>query len=405
MMTNLSDSHVVKKFFKSRDGNFAILTALSLPVVIAFVGVAIDMSRLLNTRTQLQSAADSAALVASKAMADQGMTEAQAKVLALNFVNSQLALDNDLGGTLDKDNIDIVPTKVTNADGSGTFDVQVKLNLDVKMTAMTGLLGIESRPVSVNSAARTSTESTKSPLSMYLVLDRSGSMAWESSQYGSYEVQYECGYWGKWYWNGSYWTQDYYPKTCTKTVNGYLPKINTLKIAVSNLMAQLATADPESKYVRTGAVSYNSSRDTPQKLNWGTADTLAYVNALVADGGTDSSDAVKTARNKLNADSEDQAHEKKNGGKPTKYMVFMTDGENNYSSADNDTKKWCDKAKDDGTIIYTVAFMAPAAGKSLLSYCASDAAHYFDASNASDLIAAFNSIGAQATSKVSRLTQ
>lgn len=405
MMTNLSASHAVKQFFRSRDGNFAILTALSLPVVIAFVGVTIDMSRLLNTRTQLQSAADSAALVASKAMADQGMTEAQAKVLALNFVNSQLALDNDLGGTLDKNDIDIVPTKVTNADGSGTYDVQVKLNLDVKMTAMTGLLGIDSRPVSVNSAARTSTESTKSPLSMYLVLDRSGSMAWDSSQYGSYVVNYDCGYWGNWYWNGWRWTQDYYSKTCSKTVNGYLPKINTLKIAVSNLMAQLAAADPDTKYVRTGAVSYNGSMDTPLDLDWGTTATLAYVNALIAEGSTSSSDAVKTARNKLVANSEDAAHKKKNGGVPTKYMVFMTDGENSYSSDDATTKKWCDKAKKDGTIIYTVAFMAPAAGKALLSYCASDADHYFDASDAGDLIAAFNSIGAQATSKVSRLTQ
>jgi Flp pilus assembly protein TadG/uncharacterized protein YegL len=404
MMTNLSASHAVKQFFRSRDGNFAILTALSLPVVIAFVGVAIDMSRLLNTRTQLQSAADSAALVASKAMADQGMTEAQAKVLALNFVNSQLALDNDLGGTLDKNDIDIVPTKVTNADGSGTYDVQVKLNLDVKMTAMTGLLGIDSRPVSVNSGARTSTESTKSPLSMYLVLDRSGSMAWESSQYGSYEVQYDCGYTT---WEGSGWRkrQVYHPRTCTYTATGYMPKINALKLAVSNLMTQLATADPDEKYVRTGAVSYNSSMDTPLDLGWGTTKTLAYVNALIADGGTDSSQAVATAGEALDENSEDAAHKKKNGGKPQRYMVFMTDGENSDSRSDYPTKTACDDAKKDGVIIYTVAFMAPAAGKALLSYCASDADHYFDASDAGDLIAAFNSIGAQATSKVSRLTQ
>ncbi|MCQ2005473.1 vWA domain-containing protein [Rhizobium sp. NRK18] len=403
-MTNLSASHAVKQFFRSRDGNFAILTALSLPVVIAFVGVAIDMSRLLNTRTQLQSAADSAALVASKAMADQGMTEAQAKVLALNFVNSQLALDNDLGGTLDKDNIDIVPTKVTNADGSGTYDVQVKLNLDVKMTAMTGLLGIDSRPVSVNSAARTSTESTKSPLSMYLVLDRSGSMAWDTDQYGTYEVSYDCSYWtseGR----GRNKVWEYHPKTCTYSAIGYIPKIYALKQAVSNLMAQLAAADPEQKYVRTAAVSYNSDMDTPLDLDWGTAKTLAYVDTLIADGGTDSSQAVTTARNALHANSEDQAHKKKNGGVPVKYMVFMTDGENNDPKSDTKTKKECDDAKREGTIIYTVAFMAPAAGKALLSYCATDAAHYFDASNASDLIAAFNSIGAQATSKVSRLTQ
>ncbi|MGR6466900.1 vWA domain-containing protein [Rhizobium sp. PAMB 3182] len=405
MMTNLTSSHLAKRFFRSRDGNFAILTAFSLPVLIAFVGVAIDMSRLLNTRSQLQAAADSAALVASKAMADNGMTEEQAKVLALNFVNSQLALDDDLGGVLDEDDIDIVPTKATNADGTGTYKVQVTVDFDVKMTAMTGLLGIDSRPVAVNSVAETSTESTKSPLSMYLVLDRSGSMASSSSQYGTYVVSYDCSYWGSWYWNGWKWTRDYYSKTCTKTVTGYLPKIDALKLAVGNLMTQLTTADPDSQYVRTGAVSYNSSMDTALSLDWGTTATVAYVSALVADGGTDSSDAVKTARNNLSAGSEDTAHKKKNGGVPTKYMVFMTDGENNYSSADTATKKWCDKAKEDGIIIYTVAFMAPTAGKALLSYCATDAAHYFDASDASDLIAAFNSIGAQATAKVSRLTQ
>jgi hypothetical protein len=158
-------------------------------------------------------------------------------------------------------------------------------------------------------------------------------------------------------------------------------------------------------FVRTASVSYNSAMQTPVNLAWGTNNTKTYISNLQADGGTDSGLAFKTAYNAVSASSEDTLHMNKNGQVPSKYIVFMTDGDNNYSSADTETKKWCDSARLAGIEVYSVAFMAPSRGQALLSYCATTTAHYFKAEDADDLNAAFQYIGERATATATRLTQ
>ena len=49
--------------------------------------------------------------------------------------------------------------------------------------------------------------------------------------------------------------------------------------------------------------------------------------------------------------------------------------------------------------------MAPAKGKSLLSFCATDASSYYEASNMASLIGAFEAIAAKAAQSSSLLTQ
>ena len=56
---------------------------------------------------------------------------------------------------------------------------------------------------------------------------------------------------------------------------------------------------------------------------------------------------------------------------PRRHIVFMTDGDNNYTSADTETKATCETAKAAGVQIFSVAFMAPSKGQKLLQYCAS----------------------------------
>ncbi len=111
-------------------------------------------------------------------------------------------------------------------------------------------------------------------------------------------------------------------------------KIESLKMAVADMLAQLVASDPDAEYVRTGAVSYNAAMQTPSPLNWGTLAASAYVSALTATGGTDSSLAFQTAYESIVAASENEAHHDVNGQVPVKYIVFMTDGDNNTTSAD-----------------------------------------------------------------------
>ncbi len=275
-----------------------------------------------------------------------------------------------------------------------TFEVTLNSSYTVPTNGLTALLGWKEVTVGVTATAQSTTES-KNALSMYLVLDRSGSMAEDTSTINTAQptklVYYSCGTKKK-------------PKTCSYEVDNYVLKIDALKVAVANLTTQLATADPDSKYVRTAAVSYNSSMQTPVDFSWGTASALSYVQALTATGGTDSSDAMARAYTDISKTSEDTAHKNKNGQVPSKFIVFMTDGDNNYTSADTKTKATCDTAKQNGIEIFTVAFMAPSKGQALLQYCASDTSHYYDAQDAADLIAAFKEIGDKAVEASTRLT-
>ncbi|RYH00921.1 MAG: VWA domain-containing protein, partial [Alphaproteobacteria bacterium] len=262
--------------------------------------------------------------------------------------------------------------------------VKVATCYDVKYSTLSAFMGRTSGRVSVASTTQSSTES-KNALSMYLVLDRSGSMAeYTNTVSGSYQ----CRYGRK-----------------TTTCYTYYDKITALRMAATNLMDQLTKADPDKMFVRTAAVSYNSAMQTPGNLAWGVAASKTYISNLLADGGTDSGLAFKTAYNAVKATTEDTLHMAKNGQVPSKYIVFMTDGDNNYTTADTETKKWCDAAKLAGIEVYSVAFMAPTRGQQLLSYCATTSSHYFKAEDAEELNAAFEYIGERATATATRLTQ
>jgi len=189
-------------------------------------------------------------------------------------------------------------------------------------------------------------------LSIYMVLDKSGSMGW-----------------------------------------GHPIKMTTLKTAVDKMVTNLAAADTESKYIRMGAVSYASFNGGTQPLSWNISATNTFVQSMQAWGGTNSSGAVKQAYDRLKGQSEIDVHMQKNQLTPKRVMLFLTDGSNNRSSYDIETIRYCDAAKADGIEIYTIAFQAPLPGQRLLQNCANDSSYYYDAQNADDLIEAFEKIG------------
>ena len=389
MPLNIS-SRVLRDFLKNRKGNLSIIAAIVLPVGLAAAGMAIDMSKMVASRAALQNAADAAALAAASALANKDITTEAAQTLAADFVRGQMA--NHIEAPVDEhaqpfDFSSCTNVNVTQQVTVGTakkYTVKVATCYDVQYSALSAFMGRSSGRVSVSSTTQSSTES-KNALSMYLVLDRSGSMAeYTNTVSGSYT----CKYGRK-----------------TYTCYTYYDKITALRMAAANLMDRLSAADPDGMLVRTAAVSYNNVMQTPGTLKWGVTAAKTYISNLQADGGTDSGLAFKTAYNAIKATTEDTAHMAKNGQVPSKYIVFMTDGDNNYTSADTETKKWCDAAKLSGIEVYSVAFMAPDRGRALLSYCATTSAHYFAAENADDLNAAFEYIGERATAVSTRLTQ
>lgn len=396
MMTkpDSKNTSIFSRLWRDRAGNFGIATAVIIPMVAATAGVAIDYNRMVQVRSALQDSADSAVLSAANALAkNNSMSDEAALDLARKFMKAQFfnvvpgaANDSsDEAGKEDPLSGAVGNVERTSSSSGKTFEVTLSTSYTMPTNGMTALLGWKEATVGVTATAQATTES-KNALSMYLVLDRSGSMAWDTSTVNAAQPT-KCGNW-----------------QCTWQTTNYVLKIDALKLAVANLTTQLNTADPESKYVRTAAVSYEAKMYTPVGFKWGTAHTLTYVQALIANGGTDSSGAMARAYTDIMKSSEVTAHKNKNGQVPSKFIVFMTDGDNNYDSADTKTKATCDNAKKDGVEIFTVAFMAPSKGQTLLKYCATSISHYYDAQDAAELVAAFKEIGDKAVEASTRLT-
>jgi Flp pilus assembly protein TadG/uncharacterized protein YegL len=396
MMTNpysLAKS-LATRFCRDRAGNFGLVTAIIVPVAAATVGVALDVNQMVQIRLALQDSADSAVLSAANALAkNNNMSDEAALDLARKFLKAQFynvvpdakTSDQVAGTAPDPLTGTIGTVERTSGNSSKTFDVTLNSDYTMPTNGMTALLGWKQVTIGVTATARATTE-TKNALSMYLVLDRSGSMAEDTSTVNEAQPT-RCA-----------------NTRCSRRTTNYYTKIESLKLAVASLTNQLNTADPDTKYVRTAAVSYEARMYTPVSFNWGTAHTLNYVQDLVADGGTDSSDAMARAYSDLIKTSEDTAHKNKNGQVPSKFIVFMTDGDNNYSNADTETRATCDSAKKAGLQIFSVAFMAPSKGQTLLKYCASSTSNYYDAQDAAELVAAFKEIGDKAVEASTRLT-
>lgn len=349
-------AELAKRCVDNRDGNIAITFALSLMPVMLIIGGTIDYSEGTRIRNQVAIAADTAILSAASNVLAEGELEDKADVerkLKAVF-NPFFEANRPKSGRYSYSgvNVDYDPA---------TKSVDVKLDLTIR-TAVLGLIGKDRFDVAVNTS--TSMEmSAGGAVSMFLVLDKSGSMGWSNGSGGT--------------------------------------KMQSLKIAVNDMNSNFRSIDPNNQYVRMGAVSYDSRRQREQRIVWGSNAANNYVQRLRAYGGTNSSQAVNRAYQHLRHRREVTEHQRRSGQTPAKVLVFMTDGDNNRTSYDRNTLRTCNRAKAEGIEIYTVAFQAPSRGRNLLQNCAtSRGSHYFDARNTNDLINAFRRIGAAVGEKL-----
>jgi Flp pilus assembly protein TadG len=405
-------SHVTR-LLHDRSGNFAIMSAILAPIVIGAAGFAIDLTTLAASRRQLQEASDSAALAAATALANGKVTtDAQAQQLAKDFIAGQMAanVSNDSAAIAAmKDAAKIVITTTPNGVKSNIYSVSVSANYQVQLSGLGRLVGFTNKTVAATSSAVNGQVDSQGGLSMYLVLDRSGSMSFITDTIKSQTDKCQN-------YTSDNWRE--YPnlkssKPC------YVRKVEALQSAAAGMFTALNDADssPNHDLIRMGAVSYTDEMQTPKAVAWGTTAASDYVNALptLPTGGTDASKALQTAYDALKSstngtDTETVAHKSKNHTGFTRSIVLMTDGEmtgpssNWDSSIDKKVRDICTAAKGDGIQIFTVAFMAPQKGKDLLSFCATSTSNAYQPDNMQKLVKDFGDIAAKATSSLTRLT-
>lgn len=398
----------LRRMFSDRGGNFGIMTAIMIPVLIGAAGMAIDVSNMMLSQRELQEATDSAALAAATALANGKTDEAGAKSLAKDFVAGQMAqvlANNSIQGSI-KDTTNVNVTTTANGTKSKIFKVDVNTSFDLPLSPLMRVFGKTTQTISATSAGENGQTDTQGALSMYLVLDRSGSMSFITDQKKTNPSKCDN------------YTQKSWPKTDNDLKSYcYIRKIEALQTAAAGLFTELNKADPEHELVRIGAVSYTDKQQAAKAINWGTADAANYVSALpyLPTGGTDASDALDTAYKALKSsndgtDTETKQHKSQNHDSFQRYIILMTDGEMTGDSSswsapiDKEVRDLCTAVKGDGITIFAIAFMAPQKGKDLLQACASSTGNYYAPDNMAKLVEDFGDIAAKATSSLTRLT-
>lgn len=410
-----------------RQGNFAIMTALTLPLLMGVAGAGLELTRALQVKSDMQNAADAATLAAATKFRESAgeKSDEELKTEVTRFLSAsefaQELSDDDkkiLDPTLAANALSDVEKKAAGvAIGTATsrfktdkgtgFKVSTTINYQMPLNPMLEFIGAKSITLSATSTSQSSFNNG-APLSMYLVLDRSGSMAFKTDTVD--KSKYSCSNYDAANW----------PNPMRSTRPCYVDKITSLKTAVSFLVETLNTSDPTyksngnpaSQLVRTSAIAYNDKASPTQGLDWGTKRSGSYVNALSATGGTDASGALSAAFEALKSSNPAEANAHKESGNESfqRIIVLMTDGEMTGNSAnwssfvDNAVRTTCARAKADDIKIYTVAFMAPDKGKSLLQACATSLDNYYAPENMEEIVAAFGDIAKKAAGNVSRLT-
>lgn len=328
-------------------GNVAMIFGITALPLLLTIGMAIDFNNQTRVQQRLAAVADAVALAASQVTDDEELMQATAaSYLAANGAN---ALGE--GVTLTNQSVSYDPdTKLV------TVELSAAMNTNVM-----GVVGIDHLDVSAKTVTGPKT-TAGTPVSLTLVLDVSGSMDW-------------------------------------------FGKIDDLKTAATSLLDQLAAADTQGDRLRTGLVTYNSEVQDVNQMDWGITHTRATVQTLTANGGTSSTKAMNKAKKWLTDEDEENAHLAASGEEPLEFVIFMTDGDNNYSEDDTKTKNKCDALKAADVQVFTVAFEAPSGGQALLEYCASSEEHYFDAQNSEEFLEAFDIILEQITTSMLRIVE
>ncbi|MGG7516836.1 VWA domain-containing protein [Allorhizobium undicola] len=407
-----------QRLLADRSGNFGLMTAILLPVAAGVAGLAMDVTRVVQVKGVLQNSVDAAALAAASALS-RGMSQDDALKQAQAFIASQMANgliksdDNDASEELTKD-LNALGTIRTSTSSSNatTYTIEMTGSYTLAMNPLSSLMGWKSMTIKAYGKASSAKEVDQRALSLYLVLDRSGSMSFVTETVDSSRTScqnYTQSNWGS------------YPRLAA-TRPCYVNKITSLKTAVA-YMAQIlnasdstysASSTPASKLVRVGAVAYNDAVFTASDMAWGTATANSYVQNFPTypTGGTDARDALTVAYNALKSsnNTEAKAHSGAGVSKFDRYIVLMSDGEMTGSSSswnssiDTAVRSQCTTIKTEGIQIFTVAFMAPDRGKSLLSACASSSSNYFAPNSMSELVTAFGEIAQKTTYSNTRLT-
>ena len=384
-------------FWRSEEGATALILALVLLPILAFIGLAIDMGRMQSGKQTLQAAIDAAALAGAKELLNATRSDAEIKQIVEDFFAADIATG--------RQDINCPAPNVTIDRDTNTVSVLASCSLEATMA---GIVGVNQ--FTYDEDASSTAEITLLDLAM--VLDVSGSMSGTkltslkdaANEAVSTLISPETGdrvrisivpYAGSVNVGGIYDNVVFDPSVYNDGADNNCSK--------ERLGAEAATDAPPAsgQYFEFNAPSCPSEAMLP--LTHNTSTLTDAIDDLSAGGSTAGHIGLAWGWNTISPSwsavwpsaSEPLAY---NDDRVIKAIILMTDGEFNteYSAVGGDSEAQaldlCDGAKAENIFVFSIAFQAPTSAETLLETCATEPSMYFEANSHAQLIDAYRSI-------------
>lgn len=387
-------------------GSILPMFGLMFALIMLACGAALDAGRIYHSQSRLGAAADAAAIAAGKALLDGRNADEDIKRIAVEYFHANL---KEWEGYTNVRSFGVTLNRATNT-------VEINLLADVPMT-LTRIAGIESVDFPITSVATFQ----QKDIELAMALDITGSMSGikisslKSAAADMLDILLPDG--------GT-------PNKVRVAFAPYSSGVNagSFASAATNFRStngctfERQGSEPEgdqapsvSNYLKVSSDLGGAACPTAKVVGLTDDKALlkANVNSYAATGTTAGHLGAQWASylvsphwgGVLGAESVPVAY---NDGKTVKAVVIMTDGENNTfggrsgrrTQSDDLETKICTEMKSKSIIVFTIGFTAGAApldaqAQKVLQGCASDAGHFFLASDSNGLHQAFTAIAAQ----------
>lgn len=392
-----------KRWAGDTRGNVAVLFAIIVVPLLLVIAFAVDSSRQLGSNRHLQAAIDAASLAGARAMEDSTLTDAQIKQIAQDSYHANIATSM---GDLNCPDANVIVNRQ-----AGT----VRVSSDCNLPSMLGEQ-FSNPDMPVKSAATAKANITK--LDLALMLDVSGSMDGQKLNDLKAAAKQAA-------------SELITPSTGDRVRVSFVSYATAVNAGIYGNPAQgLPVNDDEDGdgldkvcvSERTGSAAWTD--DDPEVGHWvGNAATQcpdstllplthdlavfdAAIDNLTASGWTAGHLGVAWSWYLIAPDWDDiwptaSAPLSYTEPNSVKAVILMTDGEFNteydagMGTSSEQAKKMCGKMRDQGVLVYAVAFQAPTDAKTTLQDCAGDVDRFFDAGDGTQLLNAYAAIASQ----------
>jgi len=380
-------------------GNVAIISALCMAALMLSAVMAVDLASQLNTKKHMQSALDAAALAGAKALSTGLYSETDiADDVNFAFQVGMQSARGDL--TCD------AATMVVNDDTG-----EVTVSAECSFPAMLGgALAGDTVTVTNSSSA----QSVRNKIDVAMVLDVSISMRGEKLL----ALKMAAKEAARILINGRE------PGTIRVSAASYSSSVNADMFGHYLLGTDIDLEDTRWRGLRscmserTGPNAWSDRAPTPGEWYYplygcGTEPVLPLTSDLDAiQASIDSHYATASTAGHLGIAwawylisphwtdiwPDDSAPHPYDGENVIKAVILMTDGEFNKTyetaggSSSEQAKTLCENMRDEGILIFSVAFQAPEAGQDTLKDCAGVNSRFYEASTEAELLAAYEDI-------------